>query len=70
MPLPPISARAPPLTPKVDFWEGDYDALRGAAVVMITSGINGSRVWRLTPCPPNSLADSAARFPLTIRSDQ
>jgi L-lactate dehydrogenase len=29
-----------PLTPKVDIIDGDYDALGGAGVVMITSGIN------------------------------
>jgi L-lactate dehydrogenase len=29
-----------PLGPKVDITDGDYDALRGAGVVMITSGVN------------------------------
>src|SRR5271169_292319 len=29
-----------PLSPKVDIRHGDYDALAGAAVVMITSGVN------------------------------
>src|ERR1700730_18081266 len=29
-----------PLTPKVEITDGDYDALEGAAVVMITSGVN------------------------------
>jgi L-lactate dehydrogenase len=29
-----------PLGPKVDIVDGDYDALNGAAVVMITSGVN------------------------------
>jgi L-lactate dehydrogenase len=29
-----------PLTPKVDIADGDYDALDGAGVVMITSGVN------------------------------
>ncbi|HEX3502157.1 MAG TPA: NAD(P)-binding domain-containing protein [Xanthobacteraceae bacterium] len=29
-----------PLTPKVDITDGDYDALAGAGVVMITSGVN------------------------------
>jgi L-lactate dehydrogenase len=29
-----------PLTPKIDIADGDYDALRGAGVVMITSGVN------------------------------
>ncbi len=29
-----------PLTPKVEVTDGDYDALQGAAVVMITSGVN------------------------------
>jgi L-lactate dehydrogenase len=29
-----------PLTPKVEIVDGDYDALAGAAVVMITSGVN------------------------------
>jgi L-lactate dehydrogenase len=29
-----------PVTPKVEITDGDYDALKGAAVVMITSGVN------------------------------
>jgi len=29
-----------PVTPKVEIADGDYDALKGAAVVMITSGVN------------------------------
>src|SRR3984893_17200138 len=29
-----------PLTPKVEIVDGDYDALAGAGVVMITSGVN------------------------------
>lgn len=29
-----------PLTPKVEIADGDYDALQGAGVVMITSGVN------------------------------
>ena len=29
-----------PLTPKVEITDGDYDALAGAGVVMITSGVN------------------------------
>ena len=29
-----------PVTPKVEIADGDYDALEGAAVVMITSGVN------------------------------
>ncbi len=29
-----------PLTPKLDISDGDYDALEGAGVVMITSGVN------------------------------
>jgi L-lactate dehydrogenase len=29
-----------PLTPKVDITDGDYDALAGSGVVMITSGVN------------------------------
>jgi ornithine cyclodeaminase/alanine dehydrogenase-like protein (mu-crystallin family) len=29
-----------PLCPKVEIVDGDYDALAGAAVVMITSGVN------------------------------
>jgi L-lactate dehydrogenase len=29
-----------PLTPKVDIADGDYDALRGAGVVIVTSGVN------------------------------
>ena len=33
-----------PLTPKVEITDGDYDALSGAAVVMITST---AEAWRL-----------------------
>jgi L-lactate dehydrogenase len=29
-----------PLTPRVDIADGDYDALRGAGVVIVTSGVN------------------------------
>jgi L-lactate dehydrogenase len=29
-----------PLTPKLDITDGDYDALRGAGVVIVTSGVN------------------------------
>src|SRR5246500_4462624 len=29
-----------PLTPKLDIRDGDYDALRGAGVVLITAGVN------------------------------
>jgi L-lactate dehydrogenase len=29
-----------PLTPKVDIYDGDYDALKDAAVVLVTAGVN------------------------------
>jgi hypothetical protein len=51
----------PPLTPKVEIIDGDYDALAGA---IRKAGCD-------PPDPPDQLrAASAVYFPLTIHSDQ
>jgi L-lactate dehydrogenase len=40
-----------PLTPKVDIIHGDYNALAGAGMVLITSGVNEKTSFLVVVCP-------------------
>jgi L-lactate dehydrogenase len=60
-----------PLGPKVDIVDGDYDALRGAGVVLITSGVNektGGAADRNDPEGRLKLLSKNARTSLRART--
>jgi L-lactate dehydrogenase len=52
-----------PLTPKVEIVDGDYDALTGAGVVMITSGVNEKTGGRPTAAIRRGGCGSSTRTP-------